>query len=157
MYRLPAASTARPIGATRHAWVAGPPSPQKPLVPLPATVVMVPSGATRRTRLLLPGSAMYRLPAASRARPPGPWRHAWVAGPPSPQKPAVPLPATVVMVAGLGDGAAPGWSALPVLPLGRRKEAPVARSTRVNESMVTVVCWMMVMPPGANDGHRAPV
>src|SRR5664280_2832879 len=66
MYRLPAASTARPSG-TRQAWVAGPPSPQKSLVPLPATVVMVPSGATRRTRVLLL-SAMYRLPAASTAR-----------------------------------------------------------------------------------------
>src|SRR5664280_654782 len=131
MYRLPAASTNRPYGMSRHAWVAGPPSPQKPLVPLPATVVMVPSGATRRTRSW-PGSAMYRLPAASTARPHGASRHAWVAGPPSPQKPAVPLPATVVMVAGLGDGAAPGWSALPVLPLGRLKEAPVAQSTRLN-------------------------
>src|SRR5664280_18204 len=123
MYRLPAASTAR-LPGPRQAWVAGPPSPQKATVPLPATVVMVPSGATRRPRLL-PGSAMYRLPAASTARPLGMSRQAWVAGPPSPQKPAVPLPATVVMVAGLGDGAAPGWSALPVLPLGRRKEAPV--------------------------------
>src|SRR5664280_592050 len=70
MYRLPAASTNRPYGMFRHVWVAGPPSPQKPLVPLPATVVMVPSGATRRTRLLS-SSLMYRLPAASTARPAG--------------------------------------------------------------------------------------
>src|SRR5256885_706052 len=35
MKRLPAASTATPVGVSRRAWVAGPPSPVKPLAPLP--------------------------------------------------------------------------------------------------------------------------
>jgi hypothetical protein len=31
---------------------AGPPSPEKPGVPVPAKVVIMPAGSTRRTRLL---------------------------------------------------------------------------------------------------------
>ena len=47
---------------------------------------------------LLPVSAMYKLPAASAAMPKGPLSEAELAGPPSPPKPADPLPATVVMM-----------------------------------------------------------
>ncbi len=100
MKRLPAASTATPVGEYSSALVAGPPSPERPKAPLPATVLMTPAGDTSRTRLL-PWSAMKRSPAASTANPTGlPARlsSAAVAGPPSPLKPRVPLPATVVIV-----------------------------------------------------------
>src|SRR5437773_5198003 len=96
MYRLPPASPATPLGAARLALVARPPSPPKLYVPFPATVVMMPEATTSRMRWLFV-SAMYRLPAASTATPVGPARLAFVAGPPSPPKPEVPVPATVVM------------------------------------------------------------
>ena len=43
MYIFPDASTATPTGKYRPADVASPPSPVYPLVPSPATVVMIPS------------------------------------------------------------------------------------------------------------------
>ena len=82
--------------------MAGPPSPEKPgspkiSGPRPATVVILPvSASTFRIRKLLK-SEMYRLPAASRARPSG-FRPASVAAPPSPEKKRLPLPAMVVMM-----------------------------------------------------------
>ena len=69
--------------------VAGPPSPEKPWVPLPATVVMIPLGDTFRIRLLMV-SAMKRFPEASTATPLGKLNDAEVAGPPSPEKPDAP-------------------------------------------------------------------
>src|SRR5437667_199327 len=66
MYRLPAESTATPDGNASCALVAGPPSPEKPCVPFPATIVSVPLGVIRTTRLLS-GSAPYTLPAESAA------------------------------------------------------------------------------------------
>ena len=50
--------------------------------------------ATTRIRWLS-WSAMTRLPLPSTATPPGAASSAWVAGPPSPENPAVPLPAMV--------------------------------------------------------------
>ena len=91
MNRLPAPSIARPPGSFSCALVAGPPSPEKPFVPSPATVVMIPAGKTLRMRLL-PVSAMNRLPAPSTATP---WRLlscALVAGPPSPESPSCHCP-----------------------------------------------------------------
>ena len=46
------ASTAKPVNCARAALVAGPPSPEYPRTPLPATVVMIPLLETLRTRLL---------------------------------------------------------------------------------------------------------
>ncbi len=76
--------------------MANPPSPENAAVPFPAMVVMIPP-KTFRMRLLKV-SARYRLPAASTATPPGSLRVALVAGPPSPENPTLPLPATVVMI-----------------------------------------------------------
>ncbi len=45
-------STATPTGCVSWAWEAGPPSPAKPGAPVPATVLIVPSMPTLRTRLL---------------------------------------------------------------------------------------------------------
>ena len=83
-----------PVGLNNDALVAGILSPLKLGVPFPATVVITPP-ETLRMRAL-PESAMYRLPAESTARPPGLFNWALVAGPLSPLKPAVPLPATRV-------------------------------------------------------------
>ena len=56
----------RRTASSAVAAVAWPPSPENPAVPVPATVVMMPvPAATLRIRLL-PESAMYRLPAASK-------------------------------------------------------------------------------------------
>src|ERR1039458_3730836 len=77
--------------------MARPPSPLYPAVPLPANVLMVPVGLTRRIRLF-PRSVMYRFPALSLTQSVGPNIAAAVAGPPSPEYPDAPLPATVVIV-----------------------------------------------------------
>src|SRR5438552_1157649 len=69
--RFPAPSTATPVGKHSRAEVAGPPSPLKPKLPFPATVVIVPSGVTSRIRWLKV-SAMKRFPAPSTATPVGP-------------------------------------------------------------------------------------
>src|SRR6516165_9706379 len=101
MYRLPAESTPTlKLVEAKFNWalVAGPLSPLKPAVPFPATVVITPFETSRMR--LLPESAMYTLPAEST-----PTLKLWkslfnwalVAGPLSPLKPAVPLPATVVI------------------------------------------------------------
>ena len=48
----PSAPIASPFGWSTWASVAGPPSPEYPRTPVPATVEIVPSGATRRTAWL---------------------------------------------------------------------------------------------------------
>jgi hypothetical protein len=84
-------------GPSNWAAVAGPPSPEKPATPVPATVVIVPVGSIRRMRSL-PESAMYSSPDGAAYTAFGSWSWAAVAGPPSPPAPGVPLPATVVMI-----------------------------------------------------------
>src|SRR6266850_1744648 len=90
------------------ALVAGPPSPtvlfgipDPQFRPDPATVVMIPSGVTLRTRWLQL-SPMYSEPSGPSATPPGWLNLAWSAGPPSPENApkllgsgAGPLPAAV--------------------------------------------------------------
>ena len=69
-------------------------------LPSPTTVVMMPSGPTRRIRWLL-WSTMYKLPSGPTASPPpanASESFAAVAGPLSPEKPAVPVPATVLTI-----------------------------------------------------------
>src|SRR5207302_288793 len=69
MKRFPALSIARAPGSLSAADEAGSPSPLKPFVPLPATVLIIPVAAsTRRTRRVHP-SAMKRFPAPSTAIP----------------------------------------------------------------------------------------
>ena len=97
MKRLPAPSSATPLGPLKLALVAGLPSPLNLRVPLPATVVMIPEGSTLRMRWLA-RSAMKKLPLPSTATPLGKAKPALVAGAPSPLKPEMPLPATVVMM-----------------------------------------------------------
>src|SRR5207244_970388 len=93
--RLPAESRATPKGVSGVA-VADAPDVAHPKLPLPATVLMVPPTTILRTRLL-PWSATQMLPAASTAIPHGRAIEAAVAGPPSPAKVELPLPAIVVM------------------------------------------------------------
>ncbi len=54
---MPVLSTATPNGPFNRAAVAGPPSPPNAAAPVPATVVIVPSGVIFRTRWL-PASVM---------------------------------------------------------------------------------------------------
>jgi hypothetical protein len=101
MYKLPLLSTAIPKcplnAGANAALVAGPPSPEKPLVPFPATVLMTPAAFILRI-LRLPASTINRLPFLSAARPFGEESWAPLAGPLSPEKPRVPLPAIVSIV-----------------------------------------------------------
>ena len=97
MYRLPAVSKTTAQGRFRPALVAVPPSPERPKVPFPATVVIMPLAFTLRMRLF-DLSAMYRLPKVSTVSPTGPYKLALVACPPSPEKLKLPLPATVVII-----------------------------------------------------------
>lgn len=79
------------------ALAAGPPSPEKDRPrPLPAIVWMIPSGVTLRIRTF-PSSAMNSSPSASTAICPA-YIDARTAGPPSPEKPRGPMPATVVII-----------------------------------------------------------
>ena len=52
IYKLPARSTATPVGKHSAVFVAGPPSPAepRPTFPLPATVLILPEVSTLRTR-----------------------------------------------------------------------------------------------------------
>src|ERR1035438_437679 len=95
MKRSPGESSINFQGKPNSALVAGPASPLNPSVPFPATVVMIPSETLRTRRL--PVSAMNKLPAESTATPQGLLNSALVAGPPSPVKPDVPFPATVLI------------------------------------------------------------
>ena len=77
--------------------MAGPPSPLKLYPPLPAAVVMIPSGLTTAD------PAVTGVPDVEAAVRPdrdsaGVIEFAWVAGPPSPLKLYPPLPAAVVMI-----------------------------------------------------------
>src|SRR5271156_2422607 len=85
MYRSPAESIAIPLGPFNCALEAGPLSPLKPAVPFPATVVITPFETL--LILLVPESAMYRLPAESTATLSGLDNWALAAGPLSPLKP----------------------------------------------------------------------
>src|SRR5262249_46056800 len=100
-YTDPSDAPATPVGAESLAATAGPPSPHaaRGLAhgdPVPAIVVIVPLGATRRT-LWLPVSATSTDPSCPVATPCGADSFAATAGPPSPLDPAAPVPATVVM------------------------------------------------------------
>ena len=106
MYKFPTRSKASAPAPMNEAAVAGPPSPEWANAPLPANVLMIPEIlSTRLTRLFAP-SEMYKSPRASTAKPSiclkppprSPPNCAAVAGPPSPEKPSVPLPATVSMI-----------------------------------------------------------
>jgi len=105
MNKSPALSTATPHGQAREALFAGPPSPAGQLWPLqgafpvPATVVMAPSGETMRIRPL-PLSAMYTFPERSTFTSDGLLSSAAAAGPPSPEKQQLksPFPTTVSMI-----------------------------------------------------------
>src|SRR5579863_2213335 len=92
IYRLPEESTATPAGPLKVAEAAGPLSPDSPVWPVPAKVVIVPEGATFRTRLAAK-SAIKRLPVKSTATPDGLLSRALIDDPPSPI--ASVLPATV--------------------------------------------------------------
>src|SRR4051794_18298482 len=95
--RKPPPDTAdTPLGVLTVAEVAGPPSPPAPDEPVPATVLIVPSGATARTRLLKV-SAIRKPPSAVADTAVGLASAAAVAGPPSPENPNVPVPAAVVI------------------------------------------------------------
>jgi hypothetical protein len=84
-------SNAIPVG-DRPASAEGPPSPDGPAVPAPATRLMTPARVTRRIRNR---SAMYTVPATSTARDVGVSSCARVAVPPSEENPATPVPARV--------------------------------------------------------------
>lgn len=56
-----------------------------------------------------PNSAMYTLPALSKAVVQGPFKNAFVAAPPSPLLPAVPCPAKVVVTLVLGLTTSTRW------------------------------------------------
>ena len=66
-------------------------------MPVPTKVLIVPPGLTLRTRLLAK-SEMKTLPAPSATTAPVEDSSASSAGPPSPEKPPVPVPAKVLIV-----------------------------------------------------------
>src|SRR5579863_8643479 len=60
-YTPPAASIASAHGKSNMASTDGPPSPENPLLAVPAIVLITPEGSTLRIRLLA-ASAIYKLP-----------------------------------------------------------------------------------------------
>src|ERR1700733_13805421 len=115
---FPDASIATPAGILSMALVAGPPSPPKPEIPLPATVLIIPvTASTRRTLLVelkppppllatVQESDKYMLPAESNFTSHGSASWAAVARTPSPP---VPPPATVVIIEELAFTARTRW------------------------------------------------
>ena len=97
MYILPEPSMATPLGVCNCAFVAAPPSPESPGVPVPATVEIIPAGVIFLTHAP-PCSAQYIFPALSKAIPLGSLIVALVAGPPSPVCPEPADPAMVVII-----------------------------------------------------------
>ncbi len=98
---LPSPATAMSVGWVSRAWMAGPPSPELPLLPVgppvPAIVSILPSAVTRRTRV---PSVMRMSPFLSIATPCGEDSSALVAFPLLlPVNPSFfgPVPATTVM------------------------------------------------------------
>ena len=83
MATAPSGSCATPVGKSSRACVAGPPSPEKPPRPVPATVVMIPRGDTRRMRWRSV-SATRKPPSGVAATAVGNVSRASPAGPPSP-------------------------------------------------------------------------
>ena len=94
---VPVASTATAVGELRHALVAGPPSPAKPLKADPATVVMIPVPAATLRMRWFSLSAIKMSPPESTATPVGVRSRASVARAPSPLKPTID-PATMVLI-----------------------------------------------------------
>src|SRR5262249_4324025 len=94
MYGAGPGPIATSAGLTRRALSAGVPLPTHhgPGRPVPAMVVMIPDGDTARIRLF-PVSAKYSVPDRATVMPPGSFKTALAAGPPSPEKPALPVPA----------------------------------------------------------------
>jgi hypothetical protein len=95
--QMPRAPKATPFGTFRRAAVAFPPSPVKPALPTPATVVIFPRTSMRRTTWL-PASATHTLPSERWVTVNGLNRRDCWLGPPSPVYPTTPSPATVVMM-----------------------------------------------------------
>src|SRR5436189_4973687 len=92
-----AESTNREVGPFRLASVAGPPSPEYPNVPLPATVEIIPAGVIFRMREF-PSSPNNKLPAPSNTMVEGESIIAEAAGPPSPLKPHTVVPANLTII-----------------------------------------------------------
>jgi hypothetical protein len=90
---FPRESTATPCGKFSGPSSAATPSIALPIAPFPATVVITPSGATRRTRWFTI-SAINTFPSRSIATCRGVFNDASFAGPPSPENPGRPFPAT---------------------------------------------------------------
>src|SRR5262245_13601822 len=94
----PLLSNRTSCGALSSADVAGPPSPEWPFVPFPATtVILFDDKSSRRTRLL-PKSAQYKAPSGPITNPNGLLMDA-LAGAPSGAVPARPVPAIVATFA----------------------------------------------------------
>ena len=102
----PAAVTVTPSGAVSVSAVRARPQVGVELAPPPANVVIVPFWSIRRMRLLAV-SATSTSPSGRRARSRGWLSWASVAGPPSPLKPALPVPATVEIEAGAASATPP--------------------------------------------------
>ena len=124
---------------------------------MPATVVIVPSGATRRMRWFS-ASAIRKPPSGVRATPAGPRSMALVAGPSSPPKPAAPMtPATVVIVPP-ADTWRTLWlslspirklpSGLTATPTGKLSCALVARLPSPRGPAAPVPATVVMIPPG---------
>src|SRR6185436_7959751 len=82
MYMFPDPSVHTATGLLSCAADAAPPSPEKPVVDIPANVLMIPEVLTIRTRR--PSAHIYILPAASTATADGEPRPAVTAAVPSP-------------------------------------------------------------------------
>src|SRR5207244_2835086 len=163
----PSAVAATPTGPNSLAAVAGPPSPVEPeLVSVPATVVIVPPGETRRIAWL-EVSAIRKPPSAVAATPSGKLSLAAVAGPPSPVEPdTVSVPATRVIVPA-GETRRIAWlfasalrkppSAVAATPSGRLRLAAVAGPlSPVEPDIVSVPATVKMLFVAARAGPTNP-
>src|SRR5262245_18527281 len=158
MRKPPSAVAATPTGSPSPAAVALPPSPEKPRVPLPATVVILPPDVTRRTRWSST-SVTRKPPSGVAATAIGVSSSAAVAGPPSPgpAKSNLPLRAAVVIVPA-GDTRRTRElplsamrnppSALTATPNGRASWAAEAGPPSPRIPSVPSPATVVIVPPG---------
>ena len=98
IYTCPFGPTATARGPMRDASWYGPPSPVCSFFTFPQKVSIIPVLRSSTRMRWSDTSAMYRCPLWSSARPLGSRNWAFAPGPPSPEKPEVPLPAIRVMI-----------------------------------------------------------
>src|SRR6266571_1998118 len=128
MYMFPLVSKRNSCGVLSCAAVAGPPSPEYPFVPVPASTEIFLLRKSSRRRRWLPYSTQYSAPSGPMTRPKGLLRVEWPARSPLAANPSTPVPANVAIRLGDAGG-------------GKKGAAIDAAANSMNSRRV---CWVFI-------------